>query len=374
MKIFALISVIIILLAIVGVTVFGFVLPKQRRGETEQLSVCESLFKEGKYQDAIPLLESFVKEHSRGERSSDAIYYLAKSRQEVGDYQKASELWVKIAKDQSKYAAEAYYYLGLNYERDNQIDHALESYKMVAERSSDNPVAAGALVGIGRISEANKDKQGAIASYQKVLDTYANTSFASEAEERLGSINMENFFEQNAVSYAVQRGDSLVTIARKFKITPALIMRINGLKNNAVSVGQTIEVINGNDFNILIDISDCKLSLKSGEKLVKIYQVCVGKKETPTPKGSYRITDKAIDPVWFSGASTGNKGVIPGGDPRNELGTRWIGFKPAYGIHGTIFPESIGKPESHGCVRMQIKDVEELYDIVGKGTPVKIIE
>ena len=65
--------------------------------------------------------------------------------------------------------------------------------------------------------------------------------------------------------------------------------------------------------------------------------------------------------------------TIPGGDPRNELGSRWIGFKPSYGVHGTIFPESIGKAESHGCVRMNNKDVEELYGLVVVGTPVKII-
>ena len=67
---------------------------------------------------------------------------------------------------------------------------------------------------------------------------------------------------------------------------------------------------------------------------------------------------------------------IPPGDPRNELGTRWIGFEPtngSYGIHGTIAPESIGKAVGNGCVRMLNEDVEELYDLVVAETPVEVI-
>jgi lipoprotein-anchoring transpeptidase ErfK/SrfK len=150
-------------------------------------------------------------------------------------------------------------------------------------------------------------------------------------------------------------------------------MKLNNLKSNAVSVGQKIKIIDGSNFNIVINLSNCRLSLRDGDKLIKIYPVCVGAKDTPTPIGDYKVTNKAIDPVWFSDASTGGKGIIPGGDPRNELGTRWIGFKPAFGIHGTIFPDSIGKPESHGCVRMHNKDVEELYDLVSEGVPIKIV-
>ena len=85
------------------------------------------------------------------------------------------------------------------------------------------------------------------------------------------------------------------------------------------------------------------------------------------------MTEKLPNPVWYKTTSSGAKETIPPGDPKNELGTRWIGFKPAYGIHGTIDPKSIGKAMSNGCVRMHNEDVEELYDLVVVGTPVKII-
>jgi lipoprotein-anchoring transpeptidase ErfK/SrfK len=60
-------------------------------------------------------------------------------------------------------------------------------------------------------------------------------------------------------------------------------------------------------------------------------------------------------------------------DPRNPLGERWIGLEGvsgsavgmmAYGIHGTIEPESIGKSVSMGCVRLHNADVEQLYDLL----------
>jgi lipoprotein-anchoring transpeptidase ErfK/SrfK len=79
------------------------------------------------------------------------------------------------------------------------------------------------------------------------------------------------------------------------------------------------------------------------------------------------------DPVWYSTLDSGAKEKIQPGDPRNELGTRWIGFKPAYGIHGTIDPKSIGQAMGKGCVRMNNEDVEELYDLLVVGTPIKIV-
>jgi lipoprotein-anchoring transpeptidase ErfK/SrfK len=44
------------------------------------------------------------------------------------------------------------------------------------------------------------------------------------------------------------------------------------------------------------------------------------------------------------------------------------------GIHGTIEPASIGQYKSHGCPRLLKEDVEELYDLVVRSTPVSIVE
>jgi peptidoglycan hydrolase-like protein with peptidoglycan-binding domain len=107
---------------------------------------------------------------------------------------------------------------------------------------------------------------------------------------------------------------------------------------------------------IVIDIDARRLTVYSEGKPFKSYPVAVGKPSTPTPVGNWKIV---------------NKGVWGGG-----FGTRWMGLSipwGRYGIHGTNRPGSIGTAASHGCIRMLNSHVEELYNWVGYGTPVKII-
>ena len=67
--------------------------------------------------------------------------------------------------------------------------------------------------------------------------------------------------------------------------------------------------------------------------------------------------------------------MIPAGDPKNVLGSRWLGIsKPSYGIHGTTQPEAIGQSVTEGCVRMRNLEVEELYMLVPEGTEVVITD
>jgi lipoprotein-anchoring transpeptidase ErfK/SrfK len=64
--------------------------------------------------------------------------------------------------------------------------------------------------------------------------------------------------------------------------------------------------------------------------------------------------------------------VVPGGTPENPLKARWLGIFAGAGIHGTDADSSIGTAASHGCVRMRIPDVIELYDQVPVGAPIYI--
>jgi lipoprotein-anchoring transpeptidase ErfK/SrfK len=63
--------------------------------------------------------------------------------------------------------------------------------------------------------------------------------------------------------------------------------------------------------------------------------------------------------------------VIPPG-PENPIKSRWMGIYAGAGIHGTDAVSSIGQRASHGCIRMLIPDVVELYDRIPVGTPVFI--
>jgi lipoprotein-anchoring transpeptidase ErfK/SrfK len=118
---------------------------------------------------------------------------------------------------------------------------------------------------------------------------------------------------------------------------------------------------------IVISLADRKLALLEGERVLKVYDVAVGKASTPSPRGSFVIVNHVEHPTWFGPAGP----IAPG--PRNPLGTRWMGLSAhGYGIHGTNAPGSIGKAASHGCIRMRRQDLEELFGLVGVGTPVEL--
>ncbi len=128
----------------------------------------------------------------------------------------------------------------------------------------------------------------------------------------------------------------------------------------------------------LITISRARKQLRLYRhlKLVKTYEVAVGKAGNETPAGRYAIQNKEKNPAWhapdsaWAGELAGQ--VIPPGDPRNPLKARWMGFYDGAGIHGTGDPGSVGTNASHGCIRMRIPEVIELYEKVPVKTPVFI--
>lgn len=132
------------------------------------------------------------------------------------------------------------------------------------------------------------------------------------------------------------------------------------------------------DFNniILIKQSSHALSLCHREELVKIYPIAVGMAQYPTPVGSFKIVRKRINPTWYNPRKDWSADmplIIPPG-PDNPLGSRAMDLNtPGIRIHGTPNERSIGFSVSHGCIRMKMKDAEELFSQVEVGTPVEII-
>jgi lipoprotein-anchoring transpeptidase ErfK/SrfK len=127
---------------------------------------------------------------------------------------------------------------------------------------------------------------------------------------------------------------------------------------------------------LIADRKTFKLHLYKNLKLEKTYGIAVGKVGMDTPAGLYNIQNKAIDPAWhvpnsdWAGDLAGQ--VIPGDDPSNPIKARWLGIYDGVGIHGTSDDASIGSAASHGCLRMHIPDVKELYDQVPVGAPIYI--
>ncbi|NLE73159.1 MAG: murein L,D-transpeptidase [Actinobacteria bacterium] len=126
---------------------------------------------------------------------------------------------------------------------------------------------------------------------------------------------------------------------------------------------------------IVIDRSDCTLTLYDEKGVVKNYSCAVGMAAYPTPLGSFQIINKIYHPTWSPPPSPWAEKLepVPPG-VGNPLGTRWMGLTAPYvGIHGTYESWSIGRWASHGCIRMYISDVEELFELVHIGTPVDIV-
>ncbi|MGH2682827.1 MAG: L,D-transpeptidase family protein [Actinomycetota bacterium] len=126
-------------------------------------------------------------------------------------------------------------------------------------------------------------------------------------------------------------------------------------------------------YTIVVRLSELKLSLYEGVKLVKTYPVAAGQPAYPTPQGNWEVVGKAENPTWVNPDPEGWGADMPkviGPGPGNPLGTHALYLDaPGIRIHGTYSSSSIGTYASHGCVRMYLDDVEELFSIVPVGTP-----
>lgn len=129
---------------------------------------------------------------------------------------------------------------------------------------------------------------------------------------------------------------------------------------------------------IVIDRASFRLRFYGHLKLTRTYEIAVGMEGLETPAGLHKIEWEQVDPPWYvpkkawAGALAGT--VVPPG-PGDPLKARFMSFEGGAGIHG-IDPseyETIGHDASHGCVRMRIPDVIDLYSKSPVGTPVYII-
>jgi hypothetical protein len=127
---------------------------------------------------------------------------------------------------------------------------------------------------------------------------------------------------------------------------------------------------------VTIDRAHFRLRLFKRLRRRASYPIAVGAPGYATPRGRFSITSKAVDPAWTAPdapwAGAYRNEVVPGGAPDNPLKARWLGIAGGVGIHGTADDASIGTRASHGCIRMHVGDVIDLYPRVPVGTPVLI--
>jgi lipoprotein-anchoring transpeptidase ErfK/SrfK len=121
------------------------------------------------------------------------------------------------------------------------------------------------------------------------------------------------------------------------------------------------------DLRLEVDLSDRQLLVMVDDEVVETFAVSVGTDKYPTPEGDFTIRKVIWNPAWNPPDSKWARGKTakPPGHPENPMKRVKMFFKePDYYIHGTGDEESLGKAESHGCIRMHPEDVTRLAQLV----------
>lgn len=129
---------------------------------------------------------------------------------------------------------------------------------------------------------------------------------------------------------------------------------------------------------IVVDESEGWLkAYDAADKLVALFTVTTGSSNDPLPIGEWGINGVAYNPpfaydpelFWDVSDSVESQQLPPG--PNGPVGVVWIDLtKEHYGIHGTPAPETIGRAQSHGCVRLTNWDAARLAGMVSGSTKV----
>lgn len=171
-------------------------------------------------------------------------------------------------------------------------------------------------------------------------------------------------------------------LGEKFHASPALLKQLNPRK--ALVEGARIHVPNVGDAaplpkgaKVVVSKSTSTVALQDADgKTIAQFPASLGSDHDPLPVGTWRILGVAKNPVfhyhpelfWDANPAHARAKLAPG--PNNPVGVAWIDLsKENYGIHGTPEPSSIGKTQSHGCIRLTNWDAAALAQAVGPGTP-----
>jgi len=341
------------------------------------------LVEEERNAEVRELLSPIVARVSDSRITPEALFLLAEAEQATGNLGQAEAYLERVISEfpNSPHHPKAALAYARLLEEKGETEQALALYGEVRDTAAPE-FRAEALTAFGREAERQGDLLEAREYYAKAVeDAEWNSETWDEALDALGGANVELMFSPmetpESRHYEVQSGDNLTAIGVELNTTQGLLMRANNIENPGdLRAGQRLKYT-PKDFRIVIERSTKRLFLLDNDGIFKRYEVGLGRPGQETTLGTYRVGNKQKDPTWFKPGY----GPIPPDDPRNELATRWMPMVPEeeglptdLGIHGTIAPETIGEYDSNGCVRMYTDEVEELYDLVVRATPVEVVE
>jgi len=201
-----------------------------------------------------------------------------------------------------------------------------------------------------------------LTAHKKLSQLYWKRPELREAMlQRINTTARSIFFSKQPhylTPYEVQSGDQLQNIASLYQVSWEYLANLNQVDPRKIRVNQKLKVLKG-PFSAVVDLSDFELTIHSHGYFVKRYQVGIGKAGS-SPIGKFTVLDKLKDPTYYGPDGL----VMANDDPANPLGEYWIDIGDSFGIHGTIDPESIGKAESKGCIRMHADDIAEVYNFL----------
>ncbi len=124
------------------------------------------------------------------------------------------------------------------------------------------------------------------------------------------------------------------------------------------------------DMSIEVDVKARQLHVLKGGQRTASHPVAVGSTKWPTKTGEWTITQVVWNPDWNPPDESWAEERLPreSGDPKNPMGRAQLVYDPPRSIHGTNQPSSIGKPVSHGSIRLANEVIVKLaQDVMESG-------
>lgn len=367
------IFIIVILALVAGISIW-FLIYRPRAYE-KKIAAAVKFTEEGDCQGAVPILEELLSTSSDTSVGREVRLLLARCRTEMNNYREALPLWEEIISWNDPLSGEeAEFYLGWIAKEEGKHGEAEGVLSSFLRRYPDSPRSSRARLTMAQIYKEDGDLSASRDLYREILKTSGTAQVTDQARREIGELNIANLLsreiDEDSRTYTVRSGDSLTTIAHAYNTTPDLVKKMNRIRGEIIHPGQVLKVPEFS-FSAIVSKSRNTLHLFYGEFFFKAYSVGTGRNNC-SPTGEFTIVTKLVDPPWIHGGET-----IPPFDPRNILGTRWMGFDDPYasfGIHGTTMPETVGSQSSDGCVRMINEQVEELFIFLPRGSKVMIEE
>ncbi len=237
---------------------------------------------------------------------------------------------------------------------------------------------------VSKITDPQATLQEKVGCWKQLSDIYLHRK-SSPQDRDLVLAPLKNFVDAHLLSsdiyvhealadrVSVVWGDSLYSIAKKYGTTVEAIKYINEMRTDNIFSGMSLKVLN-NRIGLFVDKSEFRLWATYGGYFF-FEMVCGIGKNKKTPAGTFVIKNRMKNPEWTRRGMP----TIPAGDPRNQLGAYWLGFKDTptatgLGIHEAVNGVGLGEAKSNGCIRLARSDVELIYTLVPVGTLVIIRE